>query len=181
MDFWIEGKVRLYHEDYDTTTHIVNHLVKGSFPNAKSHNKDYHSTLLYIGGPHPTEEVVHVLRQSKVSHLYFLGINPSLMAGGEDYDQLLLKFESKDMVNTFKALYDNFTYAGIKPKHRLFGGGFTPHVTLAQFHSAEDCKAEIDTDNGLFVQQLLASGGDLVVGDFHLFGSDDVHDKVQIL
>ena len=52
MNFWIEGKVRLYEEDYSSSTAILERLVKQQFPVVERYNNDYHTTLLYIGGPH---------------------------------------------------------------------------------------------------------------------------------
>ena len=181
MNFWIEGKVRLYEEDYSSSTAILERLVKQQFPVVERYNNDYHTTLLYIGGPHQPDRIKQILKHSLISHLYFYSNELSLMAGGEDYDQLLLKFKSQDMVNVHNTVRQNFEYHGVKPQQTVYAGGFTPHVTLAKFEDRETCEAEIEQDNGLFVQMLKDSGGPLVVGDFHLFGSSESNDKVLIL
>ncbi len=120
--------------------------------------------------------MIPILKHSLFDHLFFIGTEPSLMSGGEEYDLILLKIKSPELVDTFNSIYAKFKDAGVVPEHTLYAGGYTPHVTLARYENKEVCEAVIDHDAGLFAQQLMNSGGPLVIGDFRLFGDDGTHD-----
>lgn len=183
MDFCILGDVRLYHETVKATYDILDHLVPRNFPIVKEYKTDYHSTLLNIGGPLRTADVKGVLDHSLFNHLYFLGEAPSLMPGGKDENLLLMRYKAPEMARTFKALYDNFMLAGIRPDHTIYAGGFTPHVTLAEFENKADCKQAIEDDGGRFIQELLTSSepGPLVVGGFRLMARDEAGKETKIM